>query len=260
MLFFFNPLVEQLVFYFVKTSARKPFPALFVGMDSCRDTPQAQAQRHCRLGLYFGCGGPGNAWSVCTVETSPSFLIDLFFFFLLCHPADRVCCHSTAKQSGMRGASAHPHPFLVHGCLGPVLYRRSGLLLQHSRQHPRLQWAGRGGPYHPLQMALERFRNSFGKNSSCVQGDATIRKMLNFWWPLALILATQRISRPIVNLFVSRDLKGTTDATEVGASDHLLYFRASLFLPSPRSDKGALRGILPPNEADGLNFPSRHCS
>lgn len=80
MLFFFNPLVEQLVFYFVKTSARKPFPALFVGMDSCRDTPQAQAQRHCRLGLYFGCGGPGNAWSVCTVETSPSFLIDLFFF------------------------------------------------------------------------------------------------------------------------------------------------------------------------------------
>lgn len=40
--------------------------------------------------------------------------------------------------------------------------------------------------------------------------------MLSFWWPLALILATQRISRPIVNLFVSRDLKGTSDATEVG--------------------------------------------
>ncbi|XP_004081194.1 progressive ankylosis protein homolog [Oryzias latipes] len=50
-----------------------------------------------------------------------------------------------------------------------------------------------------------------------VGGDATIRKMLNFWWPLALILATQRISRPIVNLFVSRDLKGTTDATEAVA-------------------------------------------
>lgn len=47
------------------------------------------------------------------------------------------------------------------------------------------------------------------------QGDATIKKMLSFWWPLALILATQRISRPIVNLFVSRDLKGTSDATEV---------------------------------------------
>lgn len=47
------------------------------------------------------------------------------------------------------------------------------------------------------------------------QGDATVKKMLSFWWPLALILATQRISRPIVNLFVSRDLKGTTEATEV---------------------------------------------
>uniref|UniRef100_A0A8C2HFD6 ANKH inorganic pyrophosphate transport regulator b n=1 Tax=Cyprinus carpio TaxID=7962 RepID=A0A8C2HFD6_CYPCA len=41
--------------------------------------------------------------------------------------------------------------------------------------------------------------------------------MLNFWWPLALILATQRISRPIVNLFVSRDLKGSTAATEAVA-------------------------------------------
>lgn len=48
------------------------------------------------------------------------------------------------------------------------------------------------------------------------QGDATIRKMLSFWWPLALILATQRISRPIVNLFVSRDLGGSSAATEVG--------------------------------------------
>lgn len=51
-----------------------------------------------------------------------------------------------------------------------------------------------------------------------VQGDATIRKMLSFWWPLALILATQRISRPIVNLFVSRDLGGSSAATEVGPS------------------------------------------
>lgn len=48
-----------------------------------------------------------------------------------------------------------------------------------------------------------------------LQGDATVKKMLSFWWPLALILATQRISRPIVNLFVSRDLKGSADATEV---------------------------------------------
>ncbi|XP_028831169.1 progressive ankylosis protein homolog B isoform X4 [Denticeps clupeoides] len=50
-----------------------------------------------------------------------------------------------------------------------------------------------------------------------VGGDATIRKMLSFWWPLALILATQRISRPIVNLFVSRDLKGSSTATEAVA-------------------------------------------
>ncbi|MEQ2207666.1 hypothetical protein XENOCAPTIV_016559, partial [Xenoophorus captivus] len=50
-----------------------------------------------------------------------------------------------------------------------------------------------------------------------LEGDATIKKMLSFWWPLALILATQRISRPIVNLFVSRDLKGSADATEAVA-------------------------------------------
>ncbi|XP_052473939.1 progressive ankylosis protein homolog B [Carassius gibelio] len=50
-----------------------------------------------------------------------------------------------------------------------------------------------------------------------VGGDATIKKMLSFWWPLALILATQRISRPIVNLFVSRDLKGSIAATEAVA-------------------------------------------
>ncbi|XP_073486960.1 mineralization regulator ANKH isoform X2 [Aquarana catesbeiana] len=48
-------------------------------------------------------------------------------------------------------------------------------------------------------------------------GEATIRKMLSFWWPLALILATQRISRPIVNLFVSRDLGGSAAATEAVA-------------------------------------------
>ncbi|KAG9355903.1 hypothetical protein JZ751_000747 [Albula glossodonta] len=40
-------------------------------------------------------------------------------------------------------------------------------------------------------------------------GDATIKKMLSFWWPLALILATQRISRPIVNLFAVAVLTAT---------------------------------------------------
>uniref|UniRef100_A0A672P4H1 Progressive ankylosis protein homolog B-like n=1 Tax=Sinocyclocheilus grahami TaxID=75366 RepID=A0A672P4H1_SINGR len=50
-------------------------------------------------------------------------------------------------------------------------------------------------------------------------GDVTVRKMLSFWWPLALILATQRISRPIVNLFVSRDLKGSAASTEVSTDE-----------------------------------------
>uniref|UniRef100_A0A672T9C0 Progressive ankylosis protein homolog B-like n=1 Tax=Sinocyclocheilus grahami TaxID=75366 RepID=A0A672T9C0_SINGR len=54
------------------------------------------------------------------------------------------------------------------------------------------------------------------ESSSIEQGgDTTVRKMLSFWWPLALILATQRISRPIVNLFVSRDLKDSAASTEV---------------------------------------------
>uniref|UniRef100_A0A674HDX8 ANKH inorganic pyrophosphate transport regulator n=1 Tax=Taeniopygia guttata TaxID=59729 RepID=A0A674HDX8_TAEGU len=55
-----------------------------------------------------------------------------------------------------------------------------------------------------------------------VGGEATIRKMLSFWWPLALILATQRISRPIVNLFVSRDLGGSSAATENNPSNKLV--------------------------------------
>ncbi|KAK3515378.1 hypothetical protein QTP70_018725 [Hemibagrus guttatus] len=54
-------------------------------------------------------------------------------------------------------------------------------------------------------------------SSQDMGGDTTVRKMLSFWWPLALILATQRISRPIVNLFVSRDLKGSTASTEAVA-------------------------------------------
>ncbi|XP_077983792.1 progressive ankylosis protein homolog [Glandiceps talaboti] len=40
----------------------------------------------------------------------------------------------------------------------------------------------------------------------------TIKKVLWFWWPLALVQAVQRISRPIVNLFVARDLEGTDEA------------------------------------------------
>ncbi|XP_053343547.1 ANKH inorganic pyrophosphate transport regulator a [Clarias gariepinus] len=59
--------------------------------------------------------------------------------------------------------------------------------------------------------------NLSDSNSQDMGGDTSIRKMLSFWWPLALILATQRISRPIVNLFVSRDLKGSTASTEAVA-------------------------------------------
>lgn len=74
--------------------------------------------------------------------------------------------------------------------------------------------------------------------SYVLQGEATIRKMLSFWWPLALILATQRISRPIVNLFVSRDLGGSSAATEVRkvlsitASDHLHGVTSAFLFPA----------------------------
>ncbi|XP_032818852.1 mineralization regulator ANKH-like isoform X1 [Petromyzon marinus] len=47
--------------------------------------------------------------------------------------------------------------------------------------------------------------------------EVSVCRMLNFWWPLALILASQRISRPIVHLLVSRDLRGTPAATEAVA-------------------------------------------
>uniref|UniRef100_A0AAR2LT77 ANKH inorganic pyrophosphate transport regulator a n=1 Tax=Pygocentrus nattereri TaxID=42514 RepID=A0AAR2LT77_PYGNA len=61
--------------------------------------------------------------------------------------------------------------------------------------------------------------NTFPQSSSQeVGGNTSVKKMLNFWWPLALILATQRISRPVVNLFVSRDLKGSAAATEVSCA------------------------------------------
>uniref|UniRef100_A0A8C1X6A7 ANKH inorganic pyrophosphate transport regulator a n=1 Tax=Cyprinus carpio TaxID=7962 RepID=A0A8C1X6A7_CYPCA len=61
-----------------------------------------------------------------------------------------------------------------------------------------------------------KVHDNIPESSSIEQGgDTTVRKMLSFWWPLALILATQRISRPIVNLFVSRDLKTSAESTEV---------------------------------------------
>ncbi len=72
--------------------------------------------------------------------------------------------------------------------------------------------------------SLKILSQNIQKVASCIkstfvhfQGDTTIKKMLSFWWPLALILATQRISRPIVNLFVSRDLKDSAASTEVSS-------------------------------------------
>ncbi|XP_038170099.1 LOW QUALITY PROTEIN: progressive ankylosis protein-like [Arvicola amphibius] len=81
------------------------------------------------------------------------------------------------------------------------------------------------------------------------QGDATIRKMLSFWWPLALILATQRISRPIVNLFVSRDLGGSSAATEAVAILTATY-------PVGHMPYGWLTGIRAVYPAFDKNNPS----
>ncbi|XP_035682470.1 progressive ankylosis protein homolog [Branchiostoma floridae] len=36
----------------------------------------------------------------------------------------------------------------------------------------------------------------------------TVLRMLKFWWPLGMVAATQKASRPLVNLLVSRDLGG----------------------------------------------------
>ncbi|CAH1268712.1 ANKH [Branchiostoma lanceolatum] len=44
----------------------------------------------------------------------------------------------------------------------------------------------------------------------------TVLRALKFWWPLALVTAVNRVSRPIVNLLVARDLAGS-DAVEAVA-------------------------------------------
>uniref|UniRef100_A0A671NMU1 Progressive ankylosis protein homolog B-like n=1 Tax=Sinocyclocheilus anshuiensis TaxID=1608454 RepID=A0A671NMU1_9TELE len=85
-----------------------------------------------------------------------------------------------------------------------------------------------------------------------VGGDATIKKMLSFWWPLALILATQRISRPIVNLFVSRDLKGSTAATEAVAVLTATYPVGHM----PYGWLTELRAVYPAFDKVNVNNPS----
>ncbi|NXU05145.1 ANKH protein, partial [Buphagus erythrorhynchus] len=54
-------------------------------------------------------------------------------------------------------------------------------------------------------------------------GEATIRKMLSFWWPSALILATQRISRPIVNLFLAYMVLCLYRSFSQAKTAHLFY-------------------------------------
>ncbi|TRY55820.1 hypothetical protein DNTS_022301 [Danionella cerebrum] len=46
-------------------------------------------------------------------------------------------------------------------------------------------------------------------------GDTTIKMMLRFWWPLAFSLAIHRLSRPIINLFITRDFNGSLNSIEV---------------------------------------------
>ncbi|XP_043921152.1 progressive ankylosis protein homolog [Protopterus annectens] len=97
----------------------------------------------------------------------------------------------------------HSHLECIQPLLIPVLSLYMGALV-------RCTILGLGYYKHIHDMLPDRSGPELG-------GDATIRKMLSFWWPLALILATQRISRPIVNLFVSRDLGGSVAATEAVA-------------------------------------------
>ncbi|KAI5092210.1 progressive ankylosis-like protein [Silurus meridionalis] len=91
-------------------------------------------------------------------------------------------------------------------------------------------------------------------NSQDMGGDTTIRKMLGFWWPLALILATQRISRPIVNLFVSRDLKGSSASIEAVAVLTATYPVGHM----PYGWLTELRAVYPAFDKNNLNnkFPA----
>ncbi|XP_053467831.1 ANKH inorganic pyrophosphate transport regulator a [Ictalurus furcatus] len=90
-------------------------------------------------------------------------------------------------------------------------------------------------------------------NSQDMGGDTTIKKMLSFWWPLALILATQRISRPIVNLFVSRNLstaqQGSSASTEAVAVLTATYPVGHM----PYGWLTELRAIYPAFDKNNLN-------
>ncbi|XP_033097359.1 progressive ankylosis protein homolog isoform X3 [Anneissia japonica] len=46
------------------------------------------------------------------------------------------------------------------------------------------------------------------------ESSLSILRVLMFWWPLAIVQAVQKISRPIINLFVARDLGGSDEAVQ----------------------------------------------
>ncbi|XP_071949815.1 progressive ankylosis protein homolog [Antedon mediterranea] len=48
-----------------------------------------------------------------------------------------------------------------------------------------------------------------------VESNLSVLKVLKFWWPLAIVRGVQTISRPIINLFVARDLNGSDKAIQI---------------------------------------------
>lgn len=114
----------------------------FVGMDSRRDSSQAQVQRHSRFSLHLWCRGPGDeslafifflfltkfrrVWLLNLIFKAGFYFNAVLSFSLF---ADCVRGHSPSQQSGVCGASTYPNPFPVHGCRGPFQHSRSGLLL-----------------------------------------------------------------------------------------------------------------------------------
>ncbi|XP_033097353.1 progressive ankylosis protein homolog isoform X1 [Anneissia japonica] len=55
------------------------------------------------------------------------------------------------------------------------------------------------------------------------ESSLSILRVLMFWWPLAIVQAVQKISRPMINLFVARDLGGSDEAVQAIAVLSLVY-------------------------------------
>ncbi|XP_033097367.1 progressive ankylosis protein homolog B-like isoform X4 [Anneissia japonica] len=56
-----------------------------------------------------------------------------------------------------------------------------------------------------------------------MESSLSILRVLMFWWPLAIVQAVQKISRPMINLFVARDLGGSDEAVQAIAVLTLVY-------------------------------------